>query len=35
VVLPWNIADEVKSQFAELANAGCKFITFAPAMREF
>lgn len=34
VILPWNIADEVKSSFSDLVNKGCKFLTFVPSLRE-
>ena len=34
LVLPWNIAPEIKLQFSKLANRGCKFITFSPDLRE-
>ena len=34
VILPWNIADEVKAQFPELAKQGSKFVTFVPEKRE-
>ena len=34
IVLPWNIAEEVKSQFPKLVNRGCKFMTFIPEERE-
>ena len=34
VILPWNIADEVKAQFPDLVKQGSKFITFVPELRE-
>ena len=34
VILPWNIASEVKSQFYELAKNGTKFVTFIPNYME-
>jgi SAM-dependent methyltransferase len=33
VILPWNIADEVKAQLAGLAAKGTKFVTAVPALR--
>ena len=34
IILPWNIADEVKAQFSNLVEKGTKFITFVPEKRE-
>lgn len=34
VILSWNIANEVKSQFPELVARGCKFLIFVPELRE-
>ena len=34
IVLPWNIAEEVKNQFSELRKYETKFVTFIPAYRE-
>jgi hypothetical protein len=34
LILPWNIADEVKAQFPDLVEQRTKFITFVPEMRE-
>lgn len=33
VILPWNIADEVKAQNADLAAKGTKFVTAVPSLR--
>lgn len=33
VILPWNIADEVRSQLSPLADAGTKFVTTIPVLR--
>jgi SAM-dependent methyltransferase len=33
LILPWNIADEVKNQNAELAKVGTKFVTVAPMLK--
>jgi C-methyltransferase C-terminal domain/Putative zinc binding domain/Methyltransferase domain len=33
VVLPWNIAQEIREQFADLAEAGTRFVTFVPELR--
>lgn len=33
IILPWNIADEVKSQFPKLVKKGCKFMIFVPEKR--
>lgn len=32
VILPWNIAEEVKLQLASLAKDGAKFVTFVPQL---
>ncbi|MQB19690.1 methyltransferase domain-containing protein [Agrobacterium tumefaciens] len=32
VILPWNIAEEVKLQLASLAEDGAKFVTFVPQL---
>ena len=34
IIFPWNIADEVKSQFSGLLDKGCKFVTFVPYLKE-
>lgn len=34
VIFPWNIAEEVKSEFPELVTRGCKFLIFVPELRE-
>ena len=34
IILPWNIADEVKMQFSFLADLGTKFFTFIPDLKE-
>ena len=34
IVLPWNIVEEVKSQFSELHKHGTKFVTFVPTYTE-
>lgn len=33
VILPWNIADEVRAQLSHLADKGTKFVTFVPELR--
>lgn len=33
VILPWNIADEIRAQLAPLAEAGARFVTFVPELR--
>ncbi|PVB62263.1 class I SAM-dependent methyltransferase [Labrenzia sp. 011] len=33
VILPWNIADEITKQNADLAAAGTRFVTFVPDVR--
>ncbi|MBK5938195.1 class I SAM-dependent methyltransferase [Halochromatium roseum] len=33
LILPWNIAEEVKAQLAELAEGGMRFVTAVPALR--
>ena len=33
VILPWNIADEVRGQMAHAAEWGARFVTFIPEMR--
>lgn len=33
LILPWNIADEVRDQLAELAGAGTTFVTAVPELR--
>lgn len=33
IILPWNIADEVRRQNAELAEKGTRFVTFIPETR--
>ena len=35
VILPWNIVDEVKSQYAHLIESGVKFVTVIPSLRIF
>ncbi|MEO1406896.1 MAG: methyltransferase C-terminal domain-containing protein, partial [Pseudomonadota bacterium] len=32
VILPWNIADEVRGQLAHLAELGTRFVTFVPEL---
>lgn len=32
VILPWNIADEVRAQLAHLHDAGTRFVTFVPEL---
>lgn len=34
VVLPWNIADEIKLQLSDLQMRGCKLVTFVPHFKE-
>ncbi|GAB4513400.1 MAG: methyltransferase C-terminal domain-containing protein [Roseibium sp.] len=33
IILPWNIADEIRRQNAELADKGTRFVTFIPETR--
>ncbi len=33
LILPWNIADGVKQQNADLANRGTRFVTAVPELR--
>ena len=33
VILPWNIADEVRAQLSHLAEAGTRFVTFVPELK--
>src|SRR5690606_26089726 len=33
LILPWNIADEVRTQLSPLAEAGTKFVTAVPELR--
>lgn len=33
VILPWNIADEVRAQLSHLAEAGTLFVTFVPELK--
>lgn len=33
VILPWNIADEVRQQLAALQQAGTRFVTFVPRLQ--
>lgn len=33
VILPWNIADEVRGQLADLAEVGTRFVTAVPELR--
>lgn len=33
VILPWNIADEVRAQLSYLAEAGTQFVTFVPELK--
>ena len=33
LILPWNIADEVRAQNAALAKAGTRFVTAVPELR--
>lgn len=32
LILPWNIADEVRDQMSALATEGCRFVTAVPAL---
>ena len=32
LILPWNIADEVREEMSDLAAAGTKFVTAAPEL---
>jgi hypothetical protein len=32
LILPWNIAEEVKTQNAELAKSGTRFVTAVPTL---
>ena len=34
IILPWNLATEIKNKFSKLADQGCKFITFVPKVKE-
>ena len=34
VILPWNIASEIKTQYSQLAKQGCKFFTFVPQIKK-
>jgi hypothetical protein len=33
LILPWNIADEVRAQNATLTKAGTRFVTAVPELR--
>lgn len=33
IILPWNIADEIKLQLADLAVSGTRFVTFVPSLK--
>ena len=33
VILPWNIAAEVRAQLADLAESGTRFVTVVPELR--
>ncbi len=33
LILPWNIADEIRMQLADLADTGSAFVTFVPELR--
>ncbi len=33
VILPWNIAEEIRSQNADLARVGTRFVTAVPGLR--
>lgn len=35
VILPWNIAEEVRSQLSDLADRGTRFVTAVPELRFF
>lgn len=35
VILPWNIAAEIREQLAELSDQGTRFVTFVPEFAEF
>ncbi len=32
LILPWNIAQEIRGQLAELAGSGTKFVTAVPSL---
>ena len=34
IILPWNLAAEIKNKFSKLADQGCKFFTFVPKVKE-
>lgn len=34
IILPWNLATEIKIKFSNLADQGCKFLTFIPEIKE-
>ena len=34
IILPWNLATEIKTKFSKLADQGCKFFTFVPEVKE-
>ena len=34
IILPWNLATEIKEKFSKLADQGCKFFTFVPEIKE-
>ncbi len=34
IILPWNLATEIKNKFSKLADQGCKFFTFVPKVKE-
>ena len=34
IILPWNLASEIKRQLSKLSEHGCKFITFVPQIKE-
>ena len=35
LILPWNIANEVRAQLAPLAENGTRFVTAVPELRVF
>ena len=35
IILPWNIADEVRQQQAQIRDWGGRFVTFIPELRQF
>ena len=35
IILPWNIADEVRASMAEIAGWGGRFVTAVPTIRIY